>query len=258
MSSSGDAARAQVAVLAAVLAVMVAGATLVGACVLLLTASPQRALQLAMVDAPGADVEVGVALGFPEDPDDPDVDERVAATARDASGAVAEASALLTRPFGDLPTTETTWISTVMRYLPPDGGPLRLAYLAELDDPRGARDARLGALARRGGRGRAARRRRHERSASTSGALDLRSPGPRAATRRRELTVVGTFVPRPGAAWAGGPAARDRGGPELPRVHLRLRPVRRRARRARRERGPAAPGHPAGAARPDRRDAPPT
>src|SRR4051794_8781763 len=114
---------------------MVAGATLVGACVLFLTASPQRALQLAMVDAPAADVRVGVALGFPEDPDDPDVDERVAATARDASGAITEASAMLIEPFGDLPTTTTVWVSSVMRYLPPDGGPLRLSYLAELDDP---------------------------------------------------------------------------------------------------------------------------
>ena len=69
-----------------------------------------------------------------------------------------------------------------------------------------------------------------------------------------ELTVVGTFVPRPGAAWDEDPLQRDRGEPELPRVHHRLRPVRRRARRARRERDPAAPGHPARAARPDGRD----
>ena len=126
--------RAQAGVLAAVLAVMVAGAALVGACVLLMTASPQRALQLAMADAPGDEVQVGVALGFPEEPDDPDVDERVAATARDASGAVAQASDLVTSAFGDLPTTQTVWTSTVMQYLPPDGDPLRLAYLSELDD----------------------------------------------------------------------------------------------------------------------------
>ena len=73
--------RAQVAVLAAVLAVMVAGSALVAVCVLLTTAAPQRALQLAMSDAPAADVQVAVALGFPEDVDDRDVDPLVAATA---------------------------------------------------------------------------------------------------------------------------------------------------------------------------------
>ena len=158
--------------LAAVLAVMIAGATLVGACVLFLTDTPQRALQLAMTDAPAADVQVGVALGFPEDPDDPDVDERVAATARDASGAVAEASAMLVRPFGDLPTTETAWTSTVMRYLPPDGGPLRLGYLADLDDLDARGTLVVGPLAGPVGRGRAA---------------DVRGTGAQPRRRERDL-----------------------------------------------------------------------
>lgn len=188
--------------LVAVLAVMVAGASVVGTCVLLLTASPQRALQLAMVRAPVADVEVGVALGFPEEPDDPDVSELVATTARDASGAVAEASAMLTAPFGDLPTTTTTWTSTVMRYLPADRRPLRLAYLAELDD----RDTR-GTLA--AGRwpdapGEAAL----PTSAARALGLDVGSvttlgEGPGDGVTR--LTVVGTFVPRPGPAWEEDP-----------------------------------------------------
>ncbi len=181
---------------------MVAGAGLVGACVLLMTASPQRALQLAMADAPAGDVQVGVALGFPEDPDDPDVDERVAATARDASGAVAEASDLLTSPFGDLPTTETVWTSTVMGYLPPDGGPLRLAYLAELDDldsrgtivsghwPAAADEVALPTST--------ARALGLDVGSSTSLATDPRSAG-------AGLTVVGTFVPRPGDAWEEDP-----------------------------------------------------
>ncbi|WP_156374080.1 permease [Cellulomonas sp. Leaf334] len=195
-------ARAQVAVLVAVLTVMVAGASLVGTCVLLLTASPQRALQLAMVRAPVADVEVGVALGFPEEPDDPDVSERVATTARDASGAAAEAVAMLTDPFGDLPTTTTAWSSTVMRYLPADGRPLRLAYLAEPDD----RDAR-GTLV--GGRwpdaaGEAAL----PTSAARALGLDVGSTttladGP--GDGGTALTVVGTFVPRPGAPWDEDP-----------------------------------------------------
>src|SRR3954464_12851941 len=97
--------RAQLGMLAAVLAVMVSGSVLVGVCMLLTTSSPQRALQVAVVQAPAADVQVGVALGFPEDPDGPLVDKRVAATARDSAKAVAQASALLTGSFGQLPTT---------------------------------------------------------------------------------------------------------------------------------------------------------
>ena len=188
--------------LATVLAVMVAGSALVGACVLLLTDAPQRALQLAMVRAPGASVEVGVALGFPEDPDDPDVDERVAATAKDASGAVAEASDLIVAPFDGLPTTATSWSSSVMRYLPPDGGPLRLAYLAELDDL----DAR-GTLV--SGRwptapGEIAL----PVTAARALGLDVGSTtglAAAAADAGDGLTVVGTFQPRPGTGWAEDP-----------------------------------------------------
>lgn len=195
-------ARAQVAVLAAVLAVMVAGSALVGVCVLLVTASPQRALQLTMVGAPARDVEVSVALGFPEDPDDAGVDERVAATARDASEAVAKASALLRSPFGDLPTTQTAWTSTVMQYLPPDGQPLRIAYLADLDDP-----AMRGTLA--AGRWPAAP---GEVALPTSAAralsLDVGSSTTLAADpggSGAPWTVVGTFVPRPSTAWDEDP-----------------------------------------------------
>jgi hypothetical protein len=194
--------RAQLAVLAAVLAVMVAGAALVGACVLLNTASPQRALQLTMVRAPGDDVQVAVALGFPEEPDDPDVDERVAATARDASGAVSQAADLLRAPFGDLPTTETVWTSTVMQYLPPNGGPLRLGYLAELDDREARGTLALGRWPTAAG----------EVALPTSAAraltLDVGSSTTLAATSGgpgTELTVVGTFVPRSGTAWTEDP-----------------------------------------------------
>lgn len=188
--------------LVAVLTVMIAGAALVGACVLLMTASPQRALQLAIVRTPVADVEVGVALGFPEDTDDPEVSERVAATARDASGAVAEASAMLVEPFGDLPTTTTTWISTVMRYLPPDGRPLSLAYLAELDDD----DARGTLVAGRwpDAPGEAAL----PTSAARALGLDVGSATTLAGSLDgggTGLTVVGTFVPRPSPAWGEDP-----------------------------------------------------
>lgn len=194
--------RAQAGVLAAVLAVMVAGAALVGACVLLMTASPARALQLSMVHAPGADVQVGVALGFPEDPDDPAVGERVAATARDATTAVAEASALLTGPFSDVPTTETSWSSTVMQYVPPDGGPLRLSYLAELDDPVARGTLATGRWPAAAGEvavpTSAARALGLDVGSVTSLAPDQGGRGPR-------LTVVGTFVPRPGAQWDEDP-----------------------------------------------------
>ena len=193
---------AQRGVLAAVLAVMVAGSAVVGVCVLLATAAPQRALQLAVVGAPAADVRVGVALGFPEEPDDPEVDERVAATARDAGGAVAEASALLTGPFGQLPTTVTAWTSTVMQYLPSDDGSLRLAYLADV----GALDAAGGIVSGRwpAAAGEvalpesAARALRLDVGSSTSLAA---APGGGGA----EVTVVGTFEPRPGAGWTEDP-----------------------------------------------------
>src|SRR3954454_12592733 len=194
--------RAQLGMLAAVLAVMVAGSALVGVCVLLTTTSPQRALQLAILHAPVADVQVGVALGFPEDPDDPAVDKRVQATARDATGAVAQASALLTGTFGHLPTTVTAWTSTVMQYLPQDGGPLRLAYFA---DPGNA--AAHGTIL--SGRWPVAA---GEVALPTSTAralsLDVGSSTTLAAAPGGpglKVKVVGTFVPRPGAAWREAP-----------------------------------------------------
>jgi hypothetical protein len=195
-------ARAQLGMLAAVMAVMVAGSALVGVCLLLTTVSPQRALQLAIVHAPAADVQVGVALGFPDDPDDPAVDKRVAATARNASGAVAQASALLTGTFRRLPTTLTAWTSTIMQYLPKAGGPLRLAYLA---DPGSA--AAHGTIV--AGRWPVAAG-EVALPASTARALALdvgRSTTLAAAPGRSgpKWTVVGTFVPRPGAAWLEDP-----------------------------------------------------
>ncbi len=195
-------ARSQLGMLVAVMAVMVAGSALVGVCVLLTTSSPQRALQLAIVHAPAADVQVGVALGFPEDPDDPAFDKQIAATARDATGAVAQASALLTGTFGHLPTTVTTWTSTIMQYLPADGGPLRLGYLADPGDA-----AAHGTLLS----GRwpvAAGEVALPTSASRALGLEVGRTTTLAATPGRpgpELTVVGTFVPRPGAAWAEDP-----------------------------------------------------
>ncbi|QHT55742.1 hypothetical protein GXP71_06370 [Cellulomonas sp. H30R-01] len=208
--------RAQAAVLAAVLAVMVAGSALVGVCVLLTTAAPQRALQLAMSDAPAPDVQVGVALGFPEDADDPDVDPLVAATARDASDAVATATALLTAPFGDLPTTRTTWASSIMQHLPADGGPVRLGYLAELDDP----DVRGTVVAGRWptAPGEAAL------PVAAAGALGLdvgstTTLATEAGGSGVDVTVVGTFAPRPGASWQQDPLRGAGVGPDF-RGHL--------------------------------------
>lgn len=208
--------RAQLAVLAAVLAVMVAGSALVGVCVLLTTAAPQRALELAMADAPTTDVQVGVALGFPEDPDDEDVEPLVASTAREPSEAVATASALLTEPFGDLPRTVTTWTSSVMRYLPPDGGPVSLGYLAELDDP----DAR-GTLAT-GRWPTATGEVALPTSASAALGLDAGSSTGLAAETDGtgvDLTIVGTFEPRPGPAWQEDPLRGAGVGPDF-RGHL--------------------------------------
>lgn len=195
-------ARAQLGVLAAVLAAMVVGSALVGVCVALTTAAPQRALQLAIVRAPDADVQVGVAIGFPDGTDDSEVDARVTATAQDPSAAVAQASSLLTGPFKQLPTTLSTWSSTIMQYLPTGSAPLRLAYLADLGLP----DARATVVAGRwpAAAGEvalpvvAAKALGLEVGGSTSLAAE---PGGRGAT----LTLVGTFAPRPGAGWEEDP-----------------------------------------------------
>ena len=109
---------------------------------------------------------------------------------------------MLTDPFGDLPTTTTTWSSTVMRYLPADGRPLSLAYLAELDD----RDARGTLVAGRwpDAPGEAAL----PTSAARALGLDVGSVTTLAETQGgggAGLTVVGTFVPRPGVAWEEDP-----------------------------------------------------
>ncbi|AEE46026.1 hypothetical protein [Cellulomonas fimi] len=205
-------ARAQTGVLAAVLAVLVVGSSLVGVCVLLTTAAPQRALQLAVARVPASDVEVGVALGFPEDPDDPDVDPRVAATSHDPAAAVATATALLTEPFGDLPTTTTTWTSSVVRYLPPDGGPVRLGYLAELDDPDARGTVVTGRWPDASGEvalpDAAARALGLGVGSTTSLAADAGGPG-------TALTVVGTFTPVPAPAWREDPLGGAGVGPDF-------------------------------------------
>ena len=195
-------ARAQLGVLAAVLAVMVAGSALVGVCVALTTAAPQRALQLAIVHASAADVQVGVAIGFPDGTDDTAVDARVTATAQDPGAAVAQASSLLTGPFGHLPTTLTTWSSTIMQYLPTGTGPLRLAYLADLDVP----DARGTVVDGRWPT--AAGEVALPITAAKALGLDVGGSTTLAAEpggRGAPLTLVGTFVPRPGAAWEEDP-----------------------------------------------------
>ncbi len=130
------------------------------------------------------------------------MDERVAATARDATAAVADASALLAAPFGALPTRETVWTSTVMQYLPPDGGPLRLAYLAELDDL----DARGTLVAGRWptAPGEVAL----PTTAARALGLDVGSSTALAASpggAGDALAVVGTFSPRPAPAWDEDP-----------------------------------------------------
>ena len=97
------------------------------------------------------------------------------------------------------------------------------------------------------------RRRRHGHSASTSGARP-RSPPARAAPGA-ELTVVGTFVPRPGAAWARGSRCSGTGvGPHYRGYISAYGPFVVAPAALDAERGAAAPGHPARAARPGARD----
>ncbi|WP_433317262.1 permease [Micromonospora sp. CA-269861] len=117
-------ARAQWPLLAALLAVVTIGATLLGTCTLLITRTAERALEVAMARAAPAAVDVTVYTGTVEGPDTPSV-------AADTRTAVASALA----PF---PVTTTARASTVLRALPPTltkGTTVPAqAYLSGLDD----------------------------------------------------------------------------------------------------------------------------
>jgi predicted lysophospholipase L1 biosynthesis ABC-type transport system permease subunit len=111
---------AQVRLLAAVLAVVVAGTVVLGTCVLLLTTGADRGRQAHLRQVPAGDLTAEVVIG--EVP-------------VDAAGAVGAAAGVLTDALAPLPARIDTWTSSSVRDLGtgPDGRP-RLGYLAGISD----------------------------------------------------------------------------------------------------------------------------
>ncbi|HEY3438092.1 MAG TPA: hypothetical protein VGK35_10435, partial [Actinotalea sp.] len=114
----------QRSLLGAVLAVVVAGATLLGLCALLLTTAQDRTLAAHLGAAAPQDVEVSVLLGVPD------------GTRSDAAtGAVDQASERLlgaVRPFA---SAASVGLISALQFLPPaDQEPLRRAYLEDADE----------------------------------------------------------------------------------------------------------------------------
>jgi len=111
---------AQARLLAAVLAVVVAGTVLLGTCALLLTTGADQARQAHLQDTPAADLAAGVLIG------------RVPP---DALRATEAAEGVLADALAPFPAPVTTWTTSTMRDLgeEPDGRP-RLGYLAGISD----------------------------------------------------------------------------------------------------------------------------
>ncbi|MDG4808651.1 permease [Micromonospora sp. WMMD1120] len=120
----GRRARAQWPLLAALLGVVTIGATVLGACTLLVTRTAERALEVAMARADPADVDVTVYTGTVEGPD--------------ASSVAADTRTAVNSALAPFPVTTATRASTVLRALPPTLAPGTTvpaqAYLSGLDD----------------------------------------------------------------------------------------------------------------------------
>jgi hypothetical protein len=114
-------ASVQVPLLAAVLAVVTVGATLLGVCALLLTTSQQRALEQGMARASAKDVDLTTYASGVKGAD-------AEAVTRDARSVLAEVLA----PLG---SSSSIRASSAMRRLgPPVSGPRHLAYFSGVDD----------------------------------------------------------------------------------------------------------------------------
>ena len=113
-------AATQAGLLAAVLAVVLVGTTLLGTCTLLLTTAQDRAQQAALRSTPAEQLSAEVRLTDLGD---------------DPAGATSAAAAVLQEALSPLPATTSTWATSSVRDLPPDAaGDRRLGYLADLDD----------------------------------------------------------------------------------------------------------------------------
>jgi len=110
----------QAGLLAAVLAVVVVGTTLLGTCALLLTTGQDRAREAALRSTPAEQLTTEV---------------RLTRLGNDPAGATATAAGVLRDALAPLPVTTSTWATSSVRDLPADAsGDRRLGYLADIDD----------------------------------------------------------------------------------------------------------------------------
>lgn len=100
----------QVPLLAAVLAVLVAGSTLVGLCTLLLTTARDDALVAALRAAPAEDLRLTVAMRLTPHEDEP----ALGTDPRDPDGPVAVASAAAAEMLSPLGASVSTWLTSPM------------------------------------------------------------------------------------------------------------------------------------------------
>ncbi len=114
-------ASVQVPLLAAVLAVVTVGATLLGVCALLLTTSQQRALERGMARTKAENVDLTAYASGVKGPD--------------AQGVTRDTREVLAKVLAPLGSSDSTRASSAMRRLgPPVTGPRHLAYFSGVDD----------------------------------------------------------------------------------------------------------------------------
>lgn len=126
---------AQWALLLGVLAVLVAGGTLVGTCALLLTAGRERAVEAAAERADGVEGSgsadlVTLTVVFADDTSSTTATEPAPAGA-EAAELLDRAVALGTQALAPFPVTTSAWVATTHFYLP--GDDVRQAYLLDAD-----------------------------------------------------------------------------------------------------------------------------
>ncbi|RZS91706.1 hypothetical protein EV189_0953 [Motilibacter rhizosphaerae] len=187
-------ARVQLPLLAAVLAVVTMGATLLGVSALLLTSTQERALDVAFVRAPAHDRDVtAIATGV---------------HGRDVTAVAAAEDGVVRWALAPLGSSSARRMSTSMRLLDGPTGVRRLGYLSALDALPEHAELTSGHWPRAGGAPGAAIEAVVPQS--TARLLHL-EPGAQVALGREvgsgdpvppvTVTVVGTFRPRPDAGW---------------------------------------------------------
>lgn len=184
----------QVALLVAVLAVVVAGSTLVGTCTLLLTTAQQETLTAVVRGTADEDLAATASLT---------VTEPTSGDAADVAAVLDDTSAVVSAALEPFPSTTSTWLTSAMQHLPAqEGASPRLAYLLDaegLPDHAALDSGRWPAPGASGSP--------HEVAVPTATAdrlgLDLRSEVRLTAGAERDATaagvdvvVVGTFTPR--------------------------------------------------------------